>query len=356
MRLWKTVAGAVALTAFPVLVLCAETSVKKAAAGAKPSRAGSKAAPPRVPLGLIPVAWPKDNPYSPEKVELGRLLYFDPRLSFDNSVSCASCHSPAHAFGDGAAVSTGIKGQKGGRSAPTVINRAFSLAQFWDGRAATLEEQAKGPMANPIEMGHTHEGVVTRLKAVPGYGVLFAKVFGTENFTIDHVAKAIAAFERTVLSGNAPYDRYRAGDKKAMTPAQVRGMSVFFDKAKCDSCHEGANFTLNAFANIGIGADKPDPDVGRYAVTKNDADWGVFKTPTLREVEHTAPYMHDGSVRTLEDVVEYYDKGGTPNRNLDPKIKRLHLSPQEKSDLVAFLKALSGEGWQNIRAPEKFPQ
>lgn len=319
---------------------------------------GSKTAArlPKEPLGLVPVVWPKDNPYSPEKVELGRYLYFDPRLSADGSVSCATCHSPKYAFTDGAAVSTGIKGQKGGRSAPTVINRAYSLAQFWDGRAATLEEQATGPMANPLEMGNTHDALVGNLRKVQGYRVLFAKVFGTEDFTIDHVAKAITTFERTILSGNSPYDRYLNGDKKAMSTEQARGMSVFFDKAKCDSCHEGVNFTLNMYANIGIGVDKPEPDLGRYVVTKDPRDWGVFKTPTLREIEHTAPYMHDGSLKTLEDVVEYYDKGGTPNRNLDAKIKPLHLSARDKKELVAFLKALNGVGWQNINAPEKFPE
>ncbi|MCU1273484.1 MAG: Cytochrome-c peroxidase [Bryobacterales bacterium] len=311
---------------------------------------------PREPLGLVPVVWPKDNPYTPEKAELGRVLYFDPRLSADGSVSCATCHSPKFAFTDGAAVSTGIRGQKGNRSAPTVINRAYSLAQFWDGRASTLEEQAKGPMANPLEMGNTHDSIVDNLKKVQGYRVLFAKVFGTEDFTIDQVAKAITTFERTLMSGNSPYDRYQAGQKNAMTVGQVRGMNVFFDKAKCDACHEGVNFTSNMYANLGVGIDKPEPDVGRHAVTHDPKDWGAFKTPTLREIAHTAPYMHDGSLKTLEDVVEYYDKGGTPNKNLDQKIKPLRLTAQDKKDLVAFLNSLSGEGWQNITPPEKFPE
>jgi cytochrome c peroxidase len=217
-------------------------------------------------------------------------------------VSCASCHDPKFAFTDGAATSTGIKGQKGGRSAPTIINRAYTLAQFWDGRSPTLEDQAKGPMANPIEMGNTHDAIVTKIKAVAGYRPLFAKAFGSEQIDIDRIAMAIANFERTVFSGNAPYDKYKRGIKTAMTPDQVRGMTVFFDKAKCDRCHEGANFTLNMFANLGVGADKPEPDVGRFAVTKNPAHWGQFKTPTLREIEKTGPYMHDGSLKTLEEV------------------------------------------------------
>lgn len=310
----------------------------------------------RPPLGLPPFTFPANNPYSAAKAELGRYLYFDPRLSADDTVSCASCHDPKFAFTDGAATSTGIRKQHGNRSAPTILNHAYALAQFWDGRAPTLEEQAKGPMANPIEMGNTHDAIVTRLKTVGGYGPFFAKAFGSAEITIDRVAMAIACFERTVLSGNAPYDRYKAGDKKAMTPAQVHGMSVFFDKAKCDRCHEGPNFTLNMYANLGIGTDKPDPDEGRYSVTHNPRDRGAFKTPTLREIEHTAPYMHDGSLKTLEEVIEFYDKGGTPNKNLDEQIKPLHLTAQEKSDLVSFLKALSGDGWKHVKSPESFPQ
>ncbi|SPF38686.1 Methylamine utilization protein MauG [Candidatus Sulfopaludibacter sp. SbA4] len=314
------------------------------------------AADPKAPLGLPPLSWPKDNRYSAAKVELGRYLYFDRRLSADDTVSCASCHDPRYAFTDGAAVSTGIKSQKGNRSAPTIINRGYSLAQFWDGRANSLEEQAKGPMANPIEMGNTHDAIAGRLRGIAGYRPMFAAAFATEEITIDRVAMAIACFERTVLSGNAPYDKYKRGDKKAMTPGQVRGMAVFFDKAKCDKCHEGANFTLNAYSNLGVGADQPEPDVGRFAVTKDPRDWGVFKTPTLREIEHTAPYMHDGSLPTLEDVVEFYNKGGIKNRNLDANIKPLNLTDPEKKDLVAFLKALSGEGWQGVKAPEDFPK
>src|SRR5258706_6512018 len=191
-------------------------------------RAAADAVP--VPLGLLPIVWPKDNPYSPEKAELGRLLFFDKRLSADGSLSCASCRVPQHAFAEPSEVSTGIRGQKGTRNAPTVLNRAYSLAQFWDGRASTLEEQAKGPIANPIEMGNTHETCVNNLNGVPGYRAFFAKAFGSEDITIDHVAKAVATFERTLLSGNSPYDRYQEGDKKALTPAQLRGMKIFVNK------------------------------------------------------------------------------------------------------------------------------
>jgi cytochrome c peroxidase len=334
-RRWKT-----AVIVFPAVLLTAW--------------AGEK--PPKEPLGLPSIEWPKNNPYSAAKAELGRYLYYDKRISADETISCATCHSPQFAFTDGQPVSTGINDQKGNRSAPTVINRAFSLAQFWDGRAATLEDQVKGPIANSIEMGNSHEMAESTLRQINGYRPLFAKAFGSEEITIDRAVMAVATFERTVLSGNSPYDRYKRGDKKALSAEQARGMSVFFEKAKCDRCHENANFTLNAYANLGIGADKPEPDVGRFALTKDPRDWGVFKIPTLREIEHTAPYMHDGSLKTLEEVVDFYNKGGTPNKNLDPNIKPLHLSEQEQKDLVGFLKALSGEGWQHAQPPSEFPQ
>jgi cytochrome c peroxidase len=318
--------------------------------------------PPKPPLGLPPIFWPEDNPYTPEKAELGKLLYFDRRMSSDGSVSCASCHMPEKAFTDGAAVSTGIAAQKGGRSAPTVINRAYSTLQFWDGRAASLEEQAKGPLSNALEMtsekeaSAAHQTCVERLRKVPGYVQRFERVFGTPKFGIDHVSKAIATFERTVLSGNAPYDRYQAGDLKAMTAEQVRGKDIFFQRAACDACHIGFNFTDGSYANTGIGMDKPNPDMGRFLVTGRAEEKGAFKTPTLREVEHTAPYMHDGSLKSLEEVVEHYNKGGIKNPQLDQRMKPLGFSEQDKRDLVAFLKALSGEGWQHIKAPRAFPK
>ena len=311
---------------------------------------------PVIPLGLLPIQFPKSNPYSAEKAELGRLLYYDTRLSADNTVSCGTCHTPAFAYTDGQPNSKGIRGQRGGRSAPSVINRAYSLAQFWDGRAATLEEQAKGPIQNPIEMGETHEGVVKKLNGIAGYRSLFKKVYGSEEIDIDRVAMAIATFERIVLSGNSAYDKYKAGNKTAMSASQIRGLDVYLNKAKCDGCHEGINFTANSYHNIGVGMDKPNPDEGRSAVTKNAADWGAFKTPTLRDISRTAPYMHDGSLKTLEEVVDFYDKGGIPNKNLDEKIKKLNLTEQNKKDLVAFMKALDGTSLQAHKIPAKFPE
>ncbi len=308
-----------------------------------------------VPLGLQAIQWPADNPYSAEKVELGRMLYFDTRLSADGTVSCASCHAPDQGWTDNAPVSTGIKGQKGGRSAPATINRAYSQAQFWDGRAASLEVQAVGPIANPIEMGETYPNVTKKLSAIPGYQKLFHAAFGSPDVTVDKVGKAIATFERTLLSGNSAYDRYKAGNKRALTSAQVRGMDVFFNKAKCDACHEGSNFTLNSFNNLGVGTDKPNPDEGRAIVTKKAEDWGAFKTPTLRDIAKSGPYMHDGSLKTLEEVVEFYNKGGIPNKNLDARMVKLNLTEGEKKDLVEFLKALDGTPIPVV-VPTAFPQ
>ena len=311
---------------------------------------------PKIPLGLVPIFWPKDNPYTPEKAELGWLLFFDKRLSLDRTVSCASCHDPKFAFTDGQPFSKGIRNQLGGRSAPTVINRAYSLDQFWDGRAKSLEDQAIGPIANPIEMGHTHGECAECIGAIPGYQERFKKVFGTEKVTIDHIAKAIATFERTVLSGNSAYDKFKAGDAKVLTDGQKRGMDVFFsNNARCDSCHEGVNFTNGKYSNVGIGMDRPMPDLGRFVVTKQEGDKGAFKTPTLRDIALTGPYMHDGSLKTLEEVVEHYNKGGIKNTWLHSDVRPLNLTDQNKKDLVDFLKALNGEGWQHNKAPASFP-
>jgi len=183
------------------------------------------------------------------------------------------------------------------------------------------------------------------------------KAFGTDEINIDLTLKAIATYERTVLSGNSAYDRYKAGNKSALNAAQIRGMDIYFNKAKCDQCHEGMNFTLNSYHNLGVGTDKPNPDIGRMEVTKNQADWAAFKTPTLRDIARTAPYMHDGSLATLEDVVAYYNKGGIKNKNLDEKIKPLNLTKAEEADLVAFLKSLNGEGWiAQHQPPKQFPK
>lgn len=307
------------------------------------------------PAGLAALKVPKDNPLSEAKIELGKRLYFDARLSRDNTVSCASCHDPAKGWSNGEAVATGIDGQKGGRSAPTIINSAYQYFQFWDGRAAELEGQALGPIQNPIEMNMSLDELVAKLNAIEGYRKQFQDVFGAE-VTSDGIAKAIASFERTVLSGDAPFDRFKAGDAKALSEAAERGRKVFFNKAQCSSCHTGANFTDGAFHNIGIGMDKEKPDEGRRTESKLEGDRGSFKTPTLREIARTAPYMHDGSLATLEEVVEYYDKGGTPNPQLDEAIFPLNLKEDEKRDLVTFLKeGLAGASYPDVKPP-KLPE
>jgi cytochrome c peroxidase len=296
-----------------------------------------------VPLGLQKPRVPADNPVTDAKVDLGKKLYFDKRLSADGTVSCATCHDPQKGWTDQAKVSTGIRGQKGGVSAPTVLNSAYMDLQFWDGRATTLEEQAKGPIENPVEMGFTHAAATTAIAGVPGYPPLFEKAFGSPAVTIDRIAQAIASFERTVLTGNAPYDRFEAGDKKALSASAQRGMKLFFGKANCSVCHSGFNFSDSDFHNLGVGMMAKEPHLGRFAQTKEDRHRGAFKTPTLRNLADTAPYMHDGSEATLESVMALYNRGGDKNPWLDKEMKPLNLSRREIKDIVNFMKALNGD-------------
>jgi cytochrome c peroxidase len=310
---------------------------------------------PAVPLGLDPVVHPKDNPTSPEKIALGKQLYFDSRLSRDNTVSCASCHDPNKGFSNGEQFATGVGGKKGGRNSPTVLNTAYNQFQFWDGREGSLESQALGPIQNPIEMNLTLPEVVEKLNAITGYKQQFQAVFGTD-VTSEGIAKAIAAYERTVLSGDAPYDKFKAGDDSALSEAAQRGMKVFFGKGVCSACHSGRNFTDNAFHNLGIGMKAEKPDVGRFAISKLGGDTGSFKTPTLREIAKSGPYMHDGSIKTLEEVVEHYVRGGVANDYLDEDVFPLKLTDQEKADLVTFLKeGLSSANYPLHEAP-KLPE
>jgi cytochrome c peroxidase len=313
----------------------------------------------KLPLGLEQSAMviPPDNPMTIQKVELGRTLFFDKRLSQDDTIACASCHLARNGFTDGQPVATGIRGQKGGRSAPASFNRVFSSAQFWDGRADTLEAQSIGPFTNPIEHGFaTYDVMIAKMKKIPGYNALFLRTFG-EDITIGNVGKAIASFQRTVLSGNSPADRFDQGQEAGAIPETAqRGLTLFRDKARCTKCHSGFNFTDEKFHNLGIGWDDNKVDLGRYMVTKNAEDLGAFKTPTLREISRTAPYMHDGRFRTLEEVVNFYNKGGVKNPHQDPLILPLELTNDEKRDLVQFLRTLTGEGWQQATEPKSFPQ
>ena len=327
---------------------------------------------PVLPLGLAQgakqITGLDSNALTRAKIELGRQLYFDTRLSADATVSCASCHDPSMGYSAHTQTGVGIRGQKGGRNSPVSFNRILSGKQFWDGRADSLEAQAVGPIANPIEMGFTHEGVVQRLGEIPVYKKQFAKIFG--ELTIDRVGEAIAAFERTIVTGPSPYDYHEellpfakldaddiaddeelaakyaavkaAADVHPMSESAQRGRELFFGKANCTTCHVGANLADEQYHNIGIGMDKPEPDLGRFVVTKDEKDRGGFKTPTVRNVALTAPYMHDGSVATLEEVVDWYDKGGHPNPQLSDKIKPLNLTAEERADLVEFMKACTG--------------
>ena len=310
-----------------------------------------------LPLGLQATAayLPDDNPMTEAKIALGRFLFHDPRLSKDRTISCATCHNPFHGFAEPEPTSTGVGGKVGERNAPTAINRLFSLEQFWDGRAADLEHQAEGPLTNPIEMAMTPAEVVERVRAVPGYLPLFRRAFGEAAVTFDNIGKAIASYERTLVAGNSPYDRHRAGDPDALSASAVRGLALFTGKANCKACHAGFNFTDESYQNTGAGMNRPDPDPGRFAVTKIAADRGKFKVPTLRNIAQTAPYMHDGSEETLRAVVEFYNRGGTPNPNLAPLIKPLNLTEKEQRDLVAFLESLTGEA-SNASPPDRLPQ
>jgi len=290
---------------------------------------------------LPPVPVPVDNVQTDAKIRLGTQLYFDTRLSADNTISCASCHDPRTGWANPHRTDTGIGGQVGGRNSGTIINSAYMRFQFWDGREESLEGQAVGPIHNPIEMGETHENVVQKLNGIPGYREQFETVFGGE-VSIGRIGKAIAAFERTVISEPSPFDRYVAGDQSALSPAARRGMELFNGKAHCTPCHSGPLFSDQGFHNIGVGMDQAEPDLGRFDHTKDSADKGKFKVPTLRNIAQTPPYLHDGSEATLMDVIEYYDRGGVPNPWLDPLMMPLHLTAREKADLVAFLEALSG--------------
>lgn len=322
-----------------------------------------------VPAGLpsltTGVNVPAHNPITKAKLELGKQLYFDQRISKNSTVSCATCHNPDKGWTDHMPTSAGIGGQFGGRNSPTVLNTVYGKSMFWDGRSPSLEGQAQGPIQNKIEMGdQTYKEIVTRLRAIPGYQAQFKKVFGTD-VTLDGMAKAIATFERTALSGNSAYDKYQNGDYKALTEAEKRGMvlfglqqppddeqkvSVTLKKAQCTSCHVGSNFTDEQFHNIGIGYDdkaKQFADLGRWAISpigaKFQSELGSFKTPTIRDIVNTYPYMHNGTEKTLEEVVDYYDRGGNANPTLDKDMKKLNLTAQEKRDVVAFMKALTGQ-------------
>lgn len=292
---------------------------------------------------LPEVKAPADNATTPARVELGRTLFFDPRLSGNGTVSCASCHHPSLGWADGLRTGVGIHGQTLGRNTPTVVNTAFNTQFMWDGRKKSLEDQALGPMQAHEEMKSDFAAVVRLLNETPGYRKLFARAYPNEPVGEVTLAKALAAFERTVVVRDTPFDRWLAGDRRALTLQEWRGFQVFKDpaKANCAVCHSAPNFTDNGFHNIGIAQAGDKADHGRFEIRRLASMKGAFKTPTLRDIEATAPYFRDGSAATLAEVVEHYDRGGDDRSNLSNEIRPLGLSAADKDDLVAFLRSLS---------------
>ena len=283
---------------------------------------------------------PADNQVTQERVELGKDLFFDPRLSGSDWISCATCHNPTLGWSDGLPTAIGHGMKVLGRATPTILNTAYLRKQMWDGRFRSLEEQALGPIGAPGEMNSNPEEVVLKLKTIPGYVSLFEKAYPGEGITEDTLAKAIASFERTIVSTDAPFDRWIKGDERAISASAKRGFELFEGKANCNACHQGFNFMDDGFHNIGL---KDNQDAGRFAKLPLPSMKGAFKTPTLRDITLTAPYMHNGTYKSLEEVVEHYNRGGDDKANLDPNMKPLNLTEAEQKDIVEFLKTLTGE-------------
>ena len=285
------------------------------------------------------IEYPDDEEHTEEEIHLGKVLFFDPRLSLNEKQSCATCHNPDLGFSDGLAFGLGTMGAKVGRNAPHIYNLAWNISFFWDGRAATLEEQALGPIEAGGEMNMPLPKLIERLKKIKGYRELFDKAYGKDSINKENIGKAIAAFERTIIVDDTPFDRYMKGDKNAMSPDAINGKKLFETKARCILCHDGPNFTDNSFHNIGVLGD----DIGRGKfMPKNDRSLdGAFKTPGLRNIIFSAPYMHDGSEGTLEDVVRFYNRGGNDVKNKSKLMIPLNLTEKEIFDIVAFLGCLT---------------
>ena len=285
------------------------------------------------------IEYPDDEPHSPDEIYLGKTLFFDTRLSLNEKQSCASCHNPDLGFSDGLKTSIGTMGSQVSRNSPHLYNLAWSATLFWDGRASSLEEQALGPIQAPGEMNLPLSEVVPRLSKVPYYQKQFKAVYGESGLTINNVANAIAAFERTIISDNSAYDKYIAGNISAMSPSAIRGLVLFKGKANCTNCHDGPNFTDDSYHNIGVSP--VSTDLGRANISGSEELVGAFKTPGLRNIVFSAPYMHDGSLSSLEDVIDFYNKGGAHKKSISSLIKPLHLNNTEIADLVAFLGSLT---------------
>ena len=341
-----------------------------------------------VPDGVLPPEIPEGNPLTEPKIALGHKLYFDTRISTDGTVACATCHDPRHGFSDGRGdkTSKGVGGQLGTRNSPTVLNSAFLSDQFWDGRADTLEDQAKQPIVNPIEHGFKDEAVVTaKLRELTEYQPLFEAAFGSKDVNVQRFAEAVASFERTIISLDAPIDRFIAGDKTAISESAQRGWTLYNGKARCNTCHGHVGafplFTDEDYHNLGVGTEKIDfetvarkgatvvtsgkdidelvltnaeaSELGRFLISKEPKNIGAFKTPQLRNVALTAPYMHDGSEPTLATVIELYNRGGNKNPYLDGGMRPLNLTAQEKADLVELMKTFTSTDLARFAGLEK---
>jgi cytochrome c peroxidase len=307
---------------------------------------GASAADPWLRPPVVP--HPADNEPTQVRVDLGKALFFDPRLSGSGFLSCASCHNPAMGWTDGLATGFGHGFQRLGRATPTVLNAAFQPLLMWDGRKNSLEDQALGPVESPGEMNMPLDELIKRLSSIAGYLPLFEKAYPGQGVSKETVAKALASFERTIVSTTAPFDRWRKGDAKAINESAKRGFALFTGKANCALCHQGFDFSDHGFHNIGVKSLTGTDDEGRFAHRKIKVLKGAFKTPTLRDIELTAPYMHNGMYKTLDEVVEHYDRGGDVKDNLSPNMKPLGLSVQEKHDLVAFMSTLTGDPRQIV--------
>lgn len=284
------------------------------------------------------IPFPQDNPYSAEKAQLGKMLFFDQRLSKNFNMNCATCHNPSLGWEDGVQGAFGGQGETLPRHSPTILNMAWGKEFFWDGRAASLEEQVRGPVESPVEMNVALETVVERLSQVAGYRNWFEQVFPGKGIHEQGILQAIATYERTIVSGTAPFDLWVAGDESAISEAAKRGFKLFNGNAGCSACHSGWNFTDNKYHDIGL----PTEDAGRQKISGNTQDKHAFKTPGLRNIRQRAPYMHNGSLQNLEQVILHYVSGGIPRNSLSPEMKPVPLNQQQVNDLVAFMDSLTG--------------
>ena len=298
---------------------------------------------PHIPTGLdrhVPA--PSDNAITSEKIAIGRRLFFDNRLSADGRTACATCHQPARHFTDGRVLARGVFGRQGRRHTPTILNRAYGQSAFWDGRAATLEDQVRVAITGERDLGLSMQEAVARVARDADYERAFRRGFGAPIDAV-HLVQAIATFVRSRLSGNSAFDRFLSGEKTALGAVERQGLELFTGRARCARCHAGPLLSDEFFHNTGVAwRNGWFLDEGRAAITGNDEDRGAFKTATLREIARTAPYMHDGSLAHLGDVIEFYDRGGRPNPHLDREIRPLHLTNGEKTALIAFLRSLNG--------------